>query len=115
LNEKRDSNKIKEMGLEAYWDKIYGLINSNNSNQKGKINLPVQISIGDQINILVACLNSIMCGNFEKLVDDEKFLTYLKSLPKQINNVLQNKIEKNILKDVTMKHFYDNFVLTYFI
>jgi hypothetical protein len=112
MYEIRDNNKIKEMGLDAYWDKIFSLINSNNSKEIVKTNIPIQISIGDQINILVASLNSIMCGSFQKLIDDEKFMSYLKSLPKQITNVLQNKIEKNILNDLTMKHFFDNFVIT---
>ena len=93
-----------------YWDKIFALINSNNENTNRKVNIPYQISIGDQINILVACLNSIMCGHFEKLIDDEKFMTYVKSLPKQITNILQNKIEKAVLKDLTMKNFFENFV-----
>ena len=103
----RDNLKIKEIGLENYWDKIYSLIDSKK--QKQDKFSSKDLTVGNQINILVACLNSIMCGNFSKVID-ENLIKFARDFPKDILKILTNKIEKSILNDDHIKSFFENFV-----
>jgi hypothetical protein len=104
----KDISKIKEIGLENYWDKIYNLIDAKKAKVSEKFSTK-DLSIGNQTNILIACLNSIMCGNFSRVIDED-FIKYARDFPKDILKVLTNKIEKSLLNDDNIKSFYENFV-----
>lgn len=104
----KENSKIKEIGLDNYWDKIYNLIDAKKNQGNEKISTR-DLSIGNQTNILIACLNSIMCGNFSRVLDED-FIKYAREFPKDIMKVLSNRIEKGLLNDDNIKSFYENFV-----
>ena len=65
--------------------------------------------MGKQIDILVSCLNSILCGNFNNIIDEDN-VKFARDFPKDILKVLTGKVEKSLLNDDNVKSFYENFV-----